>query len=135
MAAMDVAQLAERPATSLSGGERARVLLARALAVEAPVVLADEPTASLDPYHVLEIMTLLRAAADGGRLVVAVLHELGLAARFCDRIVLLDQGRLVAEGAPGEVLTAERVREVYRVDLGALSELDAVRRAGLVRPA
>jgi len=131
MAAMDIAHLADRPATSLSGGERARVLLARALAVEAPVLLADEPTASLDPYHVLEIMTLLRHAADGGRLVVAVLHELGLATRFCDRIVLLDAGRVVAEGAPAEVLTPARVREVYRVDLGALSELDAMRTAGL----
>ena len=82
MDAVDVTGLAERDATTLSGGERARVLLARALAVEAPVLLADEPTASLDPYHVLEIMTLLRRTADAGRLVIAVMHDLGLAAQW-----------------------------------------------------
>jgi iron complex transport system ATP-binding protein len=115
LAAADVVRFAERDATSLSGGERARVLLARALAVEAPVLLADEPTASLDPYHVLEIMGLLRRIADEGRLVIAVMHELSLVARFCDRVVLLNEGRKVADGAPHEVLTPERLRDVYRI--------------------
>jgi iron complex transport system ATP-binding protein len=127
MADVDIAGLAERQTSSLSGGERARALLARALAVEAPVLLADEPTASLDPYHVLEIMGLLRRTADQGRLVIAVTHELGLVARFCDRIVLLHQGRKVADGRPREVLTPERLREVYRVDPGAIPGWEPVR--------
>ncbi|MBV9511875.1 MAG: ABC transporter ATP-binding protein [Caulobacteraceae bacterium] len=124
MAAADVAHLAERDALGLSGGERARALMARALAVEAPVLLADEPTASLDPYHVLQIMGLLRRSADEGRLVVAVMHELALAARFCDRVVLLHQGRKAVEGPPREVLTRERLRAIYRVDPDALAGLD-----------
>ena len=128
MASADIAQLADRDTTTLSGGERARVLLARALAVKAPVLLADEPTASLDPYHVLEIMSLLRRIADQGRLVIAVMHELGLVARFCDRVVLLNEGRKIAEGSPREVLTPERLREVYRVAAripGSLDQFEA----------
>ncbi|MBY6240239.1 ABC transporter ATP-binding protein [Methylosinus sp. Sm6] len=121
MAAVDVAHLAERAATSLSGGERARALLARALAVEAAVLLADEPTASLDPCHAVEIMQALRRIARTGRLVLAITHDLGLAQRFCDRVVLLDQGRIVADGPPDEALTSERLRTVYRVDPAMLS--------------
>jgi iron complex transport system ATP-binding protein len=127
MIAADVAQLAERETPSLSGGERARVLLARALAVGAPVLLADEPTASLDPFHVLQIMTLLRRTADRGGLVIAVMHELGLVSRFCDRVVLLSEGRKVAEGPPGMVLTPERLREVYHVESEAAGSLDQFR--------
>jgi iron complex transport system ATP-binding protein len=121
MATADVAHLAERVATSLSGGERARALLARALAVEAPALLVDEPTASLDPFHAVEIMQALRRIAREGRLVLAVTHDLGLAQRFCDRIVLIDQGRIAADGPPNEALTAERLRTIYRVDPAVLS--------------
>jgi iron complex transport system ATP-binding protein len=115
MATADVVSLAHRTATELSGGERARVLLARALAVEAPVLIVDEPLTSLDPAHQLEVMELLRAQARQGVLVLAVLHDLGLAMRYCDRLLLLDGGRLVAEGVPGEVLTPARLHQVYRV--------------------
>ena len=124
MADAGVVDLADRPATGLSGGERARVLLARALAVDAPVLLADEPTASLDPFHMLEVMTLLRRTADRGRLVIAVMHELGLVARFCDRVILLHDGHKVVDGPPRDVLTPQRLAEVYRIDPTALFGLD-----------
>lgn len=111
----DIADLARRTATELSGGERARALLARALAVEAPVLLVDEPLASLDPAHQIAGMDILRDEARRGALVVAVLHDLGLAYRTCDRILLLDHGALVADGAPDQVLTAENLGRVYGV--------------------
>jgi len=107
--------LRDRPVDQLSGGERARVLLARALAVEAPLLLADEPLAALDPAHQIEVMALLRAEAARGGTVIAVLHDLTLAARWCDRLLLIDHGRLVADGKPGEVLTADRIGSVYGV--------------------
>ncbi|OHT21916.1 ABC transporter ATP-binding protein [Edaphosphingomonas haloaromaticamans] len=111
----DIGHLRGRVATELSGGERARVLLARALAVEAPALIADEPLAALDPGHQLEVMALLRRQADAGALVVAVLHDLSLAAGHCDRLLLLHHGRLVADGPPDRVLTADRLADVYGV--------------------
>lgn len=115
MARADVAHLAGRIATELSGGERARVLLARALAVEAPILIADEPLASLDPAHQMAGMALLRAEADAGRLVVAVLHDLTLAARHCDRVLVLADGALVADGRPDAVLTDALLAQVYGI--------------------
>ncbi|WP_336968516.1 ABC transporter ATP-binding protein [Sphingobium aromaticiconvertens] len=112
----DVTNLRYRIATDLSGGERARALLARALAVEAPALVVDEPLASLDPGHQIDVMALLRRQADAGALVVAVLHDLTMAARYCDRLLLMHGGSLVADGAPMEVLTAERLRSVYGID-------------------
>ena len=111
----DTARFRDRAIDTLSGGERARVLIARALAVEAPVLLADEPLAALDPAHQLEVMALLRAEATRGATVLAVLHDLTLAARACDRLMLLHQGRLVGDGAPRDVLTPTLLSEVYRV--------------------
>jgi len=107
--------LAERPVTRLSGGERARALLARALAVEAPILLADEPIAALDPEHQLQVLGLLRRHAEAGAAVVVVLHDLSAAARFCHQLVLLDQGQVVAAGAPAAVLTPETLARHYRV--------------------
>lgn len=115
LAAADLLALQDRTTGSLSGGERARVLLARALAVEAPVLLADEPVAALDPYHQLQVMELLRATARAGTTVLVVLHDLTLAARFCDRIALMGQARLLAEGTPEDVLTPERLGQAYGV--------------------
>ncbi|MFP4125205.1 MAG: ABC transporter ATP-binding protein [Alphaproteobacteria bacterium] len=111
----DVAHLKHRVALTLSSGERARAMLARALAVEAAVLLADEPVTSLDPYHQLQVMELLRDIARSGHLVLCVLHDLPLAARFCDRLILMNAGRVVAEGPPGEVLAPGNLATAYGV--------------------
>jgi iron complex transport system ATP-binding protein len=110
----DVAELAERDVTTLSGGELARTVFARVLAQDAGVVLLDEPTAALDLHHQEVLMARARRLADEDRCVLVVLHDLTLAARYCDRIAMFSRGALVACGAPREVLTPERIREVYR---------------------
>jgi iron complex transport system ATP-binding protein len=115
MQAADVVEFADRRATELSGGERSRVALARVLAVEAPVILADEPTSSLDPRHQLDVMKTLRAAADSGVLVIVVTHDLGLAARFADRVLVLSGGRLVSQGRPAEALSEQVLAGVFRI--------------------
>jgi iron complex transport system ATP-binding protein len=91
MQATDVTRLADRPIDQLSGGERSRVILARVLAVEAAVILADEPTASLDPHYQIEVMRLLHRAAEAGTLVMVVTHDLGFAARFADTVLVLHE--------------------------------------------
>ena len=111
----DVESLAARPLDTLSGGERARALLARALAVEAPAILADEPVAQLDSYHQLQIMEVFRGRAAAGAAVVLVLHDLSLAARFCDRLVLLCAGRLIAAGLPDKVLAPANLEAAYAI--------------------
>jgi iron complex transport system ATP-binding protein len=117
MAAAAIEPWAGRAVTALSGGERARVALARALATRAPILLADEPTMSLDPRHQLLVMQLLARSAhrDGGA-VLAVVHDLALAARFSDRVLVMQQGRLVADGPPRDVLTPERIAAVFAVE-------------------
>jgi iron complex transport system ATP-binding protein len=115
MAATDVVGFAERRVTELSGGERSRVALARALAVEAPVILADEPTSSLDPRHQIDVMKTLHAAVDKGALAIVVTHDLGLAARFADTVLVMSEGRLVAQGAPAEALSEQVMAEVFRI--------------------
>jgi iron complex transport system ATP-binding protein len=115
MQAADVTEFSERRVTELSGGERSRVALARVLAVQAPVILADEPTSSLDPRHQLDVMQTLRAAADHGTLVIVVTHDLGLAARFADTVLVLSDGRLMSQGAPGEALSEQVMGEVFGI--------------------
>src|SRR5262249_57557523 len=117
MTAADVASLRQRTMAQVSGGERMRVLLARALAVDARVLLADEPIAALDPLHQLQVMELLRAIAGKGRSVIVVLHDLALAMRFCDRLVLLAGGGILAEGSPAQVLTDAHFSPAYGVEV------------------
>ena len=111
----DLAAFADRSATTLSGGELARVHVARAIAAEAPVLIADEPTAALDPLHQHQVMRLLRTSADAGCGVLVVTHDIGLAAQFADRLAWMADGRIVADGTPEATLTADRVAQVYGV--------------------
>jgi iron complex transport system ATP-binding protein len=113
MDAADVAHLAGRRYTALSGGEKARVSLARVLAQATPVIFLDEPTASLDLRHQEDVMRVARRMADDGRAVVVVLHDLTLAGAYADRLALVSAGHLDAIGAPADVLTEERVERVY----------------------
>lgn len=122
LAAADVTELAERRFPELSGGEQARVSLARVLAQQTPLVLLDEPTAALDLRHQEDVMGVARGLARQGRAVVVVVHDLSLAAAWADRIVMLHEGRLVAAGPPAEVLTAERVTGVYGIDVQILTD-------------
>jgi iron complex transport system ATP-binding protein len=109
----DVADLAHRPLATLSGGERQRVRVARALAQEPAALALDEPTAALDVAHEMAIFELLRDLGRAGTTVLLVTHNLNLAARYADRLVLLDRGRVAAQGTPSEVLTRETVEAVY----------------------
>lgn len=135
MAACDVAHLADRSVNALSGGERARALLARSLACEAKVLLADEPFAQLDPNHQLHAMEVLQATAKAGTLVIVVLHDLSMAARHCSRVILMSEGRVAADGEPKKVLSSENLRATFGVDafigehLGAPVILPVKRRA------
>jgi len=107
--------LSKRIVTSLSGGERARVMLARAMVVGAPYLLADEPVASLDPYHQLQVMEILRDLKNQGRGVLLVLHDLSLAARFCDRLIVLNDRKISAQGVPKNVLSDEILAKVFHI--------------------
>ncbi len=114
--AADVWDLRSRRVDRLSGGERARARLARVLAVEAPVLLADEPVAALDPRHQLEVMALLRSHCRAGGGAVVVLHDLTLASRFCDRLLLLHHGRRIAAGEVQSVLSMQNLSSVYGIE-------------------
>jgi iron complex transport system ATP-binding protein len=117
LVAADVERFRHRTMAHLSGGERTRVLLARALAVQASLLLADEPVAALDPLHQLKVMELLQSTARKGTGVIVVLHDLSLAARFCDRLVLIARGGTVAQGGPLEVLTPAHLALAYGIDV------------------
>ncbi len=110
---LGLSPFADRAVTALSGGERARAMLARALATGAQLILADEPTAALDPAHQLAVLGLLRDEAAAGRIVLAVLHDLALAARFADAVAVLHDGGLAAFGPPGEALSDDVLGEVF----------------------
>ena len=115
--ATDCTSLRNQDATTLSGGERTRMLLARALAAQPQVLLADEPIAALDLKHQLQTMSVLREFSTSNRACLVVLHDLSLAARYCDRLYLMHDGRLVAEGAPSTVLNHDNLQQVYGVEV------------------
>lgn len=112
---MGLERFRKRTALRLSGGEQARVLLARSLAQETPLLIADEPVAGLDPAQQLATMRLFRTLAGEGRGILTSIHDLGLAARFCDRLVLLSEGRVLADGAPDEVLRDELLQAAFGI--------------------
>lgn len=115
MAVCDLEGLKDRAVTDLSGGELARVHMARALAANAPALLADEPTAALDPLHQWQVMQVLAQQAKGGGGVMVVVHDLALAAAVCSRIVLIKDGKVLANGSPEQVLTPDNIGAAYGV--------------------
>jgi iron complex transport system ATP-binding protein len=120
----DLTPFADRSTDSLSGGELARVHFARAIAAQAPLLIADEPVAELDPRHQLRIAELIRHYVDDGGGALVVLHEVALAARFADRLIWMSKGRIVADGTPTETLTEQRMREVYGVQAHVNFDVD-----------
>ena len=115
LAGVEAAHLADRGCADMSGGERARVLLARALATDAPLLLADEPLAGLDPDAELMVMERLKARTRAGQTMIASLHDLALAARYADRVVVLDASRIIADAAPREALSDAVLADVFKV--------------------
>ena len=113
LADTDLTELADRPVTELSGGERQRVLLARAFAQATPLLLLDEPTSNLDINHAVNTLDLVRSVVDEPRTAVAAIHDLNLAARYCDRLVLLAEGSVVEAGGPEAVLTSETLEAAF----------------------
>lgn len=111
----DVLRFAKRSITQLSGGERQRVLIARAIAQQTPIILLDEATANLDICHQLEVLELAQRLAGQGRLVVAAIHDLSMASRFCDRLLLLAQQALQADGAPRDVITKDSLKRFFNL--------------------
>jgi iron complex transport system ATP-binding protein len=132
MEATDCLSFQDQSVTTLSGGELTRVMLARALASEPSVLLADEPTAALDIGHQLQIMDLLKTFCTTERACIVVLHDLTLAARYCDRVYLMNDARVVASGLPMDVLNPDNVRSVYGVEIAVIGgqqpSLTALRR-------
>ncbi len=112
----DLLEHRDQPATTLSGGELARAMLARALVADPDILIVDEPVAGLDPRHALDAMQRLSTLARNGKLVIASLHDLTAVSRFATRIVALHNGRVVADGPPAQALTAELLREIFSVD-------------------
>ncbi len=134
MALTDVAGFADRLVDTLSGGERQRVWLAMLVAQDAECLLLDEPISALDISHQVEVLTLIRRLAEERGLgVVVVLHDVNMAARFCDEIIALHSGRMIARGTPDEILTPERLQWIYGVNMGVMRHPDTARPLAFVR--
>lgn len=120
----EVEHLKDRCVTELSGGERLRVFLARVFCTGAKTILADEPVAALDPYHQLHTLELLAQHCQRGGNAIVVLHDLNAAAQFCDRLVLLNKGRVIAQGEPEAVLNSDTIRDCYQVNTDIVERPD-----------
>jgi iron complex transport system ATP-binding protein len=127
LALMDTAHLADRPVDELSGGERRRVMLARTVAQGCPLLLLDEPTSGLDIGHQVTVMSAFRKLADGGKLLLASMHDLNEAAACCDLVLILKDGALVSSGHPGEIMTPAALKEIFGVDVSLLPGPDPAR--------
>lgn len=115
MIAAEAEEFSDRQYNQLSGGEKSRVMIARALANGAPMLLADEPIAALDPYHQLQILEMLRKKVDEGLSLVVILHDILLAGQFADRIILMHENHIIADGKPEEALRSELLERVYKI--------------------
>ena len=113
---MDLGAFSDRIATQLSGGEQARVLIARALAQDTPILMVDEPTASLDPANQISTLKIFSELAQDGKGIISSIHDLGLAVRYCTKLALLDRGKLVAFGSADEVLTPDNLQTVFSIE-------------------
>jgi iron complex transport system ATP-binding protein len=124
MERLGIASLAERSVLELSGGERQLTMVARALCQDAELILLDEPTAFLDLKHRLEVLSVVQELATQGRAALVVSHDLGLAARFCDRMAILAGGRVLADGTPGRVLAPDLLRQGFGIEAELLTASD-----------
>ncbi len=118
----EIREFADRTLDTLSGGERQRVLVARALTQQPRVLLLDEPTSNLDILHQLKVLDLVRHLVEDGLAAIAAIHDLNMAARYCDRLVLLNEGRVIVEGLPEQVLTPETIESVFGVRAAVYSD-------------
>jgi iron complex transport system ATP-binding protein len=124
LAQADVRHLTSRGFPSLSGGEMARVSLARVLAQDTAVIMLDEPTAALDLRHQEDVLRIARTLAADGRAVIVVLHDLSLAGAYADDVAMINRGQMIASGPPAEILTEQRIRDVYETDVRVISDPD-----------
>ncbi|MCU7813884.1 MAG: ABC transporter ATP-binding protein [Candidatus Thiodiazotropha sp. (ex Rostrolucina anterorostrata)] len=127
IAETDLLPYRDRPFNTLSGGEQARVVLARAMVSEPDILLADEPVSALDPAHQLDVMTLLSKHCEAGHSVIVVLHDLNLAAHFCKKLKLLYQGRTLAEGDTNQVLTPQNLEKAYAIEMNPSADRSPTR--------
>ena len=118
----NVDHLSTRITTTLSGGERARAMLARAIVTGAEFLLADEPIEALDPYHQIQIMNILKDLADTGHGVLLVLHDLNFAQSYCDELILIDKGKIISSGKPQDVLSDENLQNAYNIKVTRLEQ-------------
>ncbi len=120
----DISHLADRLVTTLSGGEMQRVIIARSLATQANIILLDEPTASLDISHAIEILELLQELVTEGHTIILSIHDINLAIRYADNIILINQGNIIAHGSPNQILTDDMMSNIFKVNVERITTSD-----------